>query len=415
MAEAAATAAPSGRELSTEFMPAPDGTVYGLAVIDENCVVSGDDKSACVVWARAGSTKDFTPVASLLEHEGVVRAITPIPAGTAGFPTGGFATACMDKKIRLYSLDRASGVATALVNTLTGHFMGVISLGWTAGGQLISGGWDGIVRVWDVSTGSCLHILEGHENGTCVLGLPNGDIAVGSTGRKDEHSRHVDFKIRIWRQQAGSGGYVVASTLTDHEQAVRDLALLPGGAGYVSVGNDGAVKLRNPDGSVRVTFLNPVSDEGKPHSVFRVHVTAAGEVVTGCEDQALRVYAEDGTVTTHLLPGTPWAVASLPDSGDVVTGCGQAGTSKRGHVYIFSARPDRAGDEFARLTYQNDMTPPPKAGAGKRNGAGAAVLCCGGLRGRCWRACTFTALSATPMMLRGLNSVWLGTHSVLSV
>ena len=33
-----------------------------------------------------------------------------------------------------------------------------------------------------------------------MLGLPNGDIVTGSTGRKDEHDRHVDFKIRFWRK-----------------------------------------------------------------------------------------------------------------------------------------------------------------------------------------------------------------------
>ncbi|CAN0451722.1 unnamed protein product, partial [Hapterophycus canaliculatus] len=40
--------------------------------------------------------------------------------------------------------------------------------------QLISGSWDGTAKVWDVAGGSCIVTLSGHENGVCVLGLPDG-------------------------------------------------------------------------------------------------------------------------------------------------------------------------------------------------------------------------------------------------
>ena len=30
--------------------------------------------------------------------------------------------------------------------------------------------------MWDAATGTCTQVLEGHENGVCVVGLPNGDI-----------------------------------------------------------------------------------------------------------------------------------------------------------------------------------------------------------------------------------------------
>lgn len=379
MADSAAVSsvpALGARQLSSEVMPAPEGTVHGIAAIDDNIFASGDDSHACFLWARAGSTKDFTATVTLDDHKGSVRAITPIPAGMPGFPHGGFATASMDKSIRLYALnDRSGGAAPSatLANTLTGHFMGVISLGWTHDGKLISGGWDGIVRVWDVSTGACLHILEGHENGTCVLGLPSGSIAVGSTGRKDDRNNHVDYQIRIWTPTT-SGGFAITKRITDHEQAVRDLALLRGDPdnGWVSVGNDGAVKLRNLDGTVRVTFLNPVSSEGKPFSCFRVHTTAAGEVVTGNEDNTIRVYSQDGSSASFPLPGTPWAVNSLP-SGDILVGCGQAATSRRGHVYVLSSQPARVpAAEYITLAYQNDMAPPapPKGGAGSGSGGG---------------------------------------------
>jgi hypothetical protein len=131
----------------------------------------------------------------------------------------------MDKSIRVYSLDGT------LVRTLVGHDHGVISLDWTASGELISGSWDGTAKIWNISDGTCVHTLPGHENGVNVLALPNGSIVTASTGRQ-EGDTVVDFKIRIW--QDGS----VVKILQPHTAAVRNLSLLPD-IGFASCSNDG--------------------------------------------------------------------------------------------------------------------------------------------------------------------------------
>lgn len=51
------------------------------------------------------------------------------------------------------------------MRALTGHIGGIISLSMTADGLLVSGGWEGHARVWDLSTGVSKFVLEGHENG----------------------------------------------------------------------------------------------------------------------------------------------------------------------------------------------------------------------------------------------------------
>lgn len=289
--------------LSTELLPEHEGGVQAVAALSDDLIVSGGDDSQVFVWHREGpGAKTFMAVAQIDDHKKAVRAIFPLPPCT-GLPTGGFATGSLDNNVRLYSVETSpdGGVRVALVRTLEGHMRGVISLSLTSLGELVSGGWEGHVRVWDIASGACRFTLEGHENGTCVVGLPNGDIATGSTGRKSEDNRHVDYKLRLWRM-SGSGnlrGYSLYKTIEDHEQAVRDVALLPDAQGWVSVGNDGSVRVRNLDGSVRSTFVNPVSAEGKPHSAFRVCVAralggagphAAGPfVVTANEDDTVRV------------------------------------------------------------------------------------------------------------------------------
>jgi WD40 repeat protein len=76
---------------------------------------------------------------------GAVRAIVIIPAGQAGFATGGFATGCADKVIRLYSFD-ADSHKYELVRSLVGHSQSVLDLSWSVDGDLLSGSWDGTAR-----------------------------------------------------------------------------------------------------------------------------------------------------------------------------------------------------------------------------------------------------------------------------
>ena len=61
-------------------------------------------------------------------------------------------------------------------------------------GLLVSGRADDTIRLWDVDTGECEKVLEGHKR--CVLSLvvlPNGLLASGSW----------DCTIRLWDVDTG--------------------------------------------------------------------------------------------------------------------------------------------------------------------------------------------------------------------
>ena len=239
--------------------------------------------------------------------------------------------------------------------------------------------------------GACTAVLSGHENGVCVLGLPTGDIATGSTGRKDEADRHVDFKVRLWRR--GSAGWTLGTSLTDHTQAVRDLALLPpaaaaatgGWSGFVSVGNDGALVVRGTSGAPSVRFVNPPTEEGNPAFAFRVAALPQPQqpyqqlVATSNEDGVVRVYdvapgAPRGLIDEIRLPGTPWAVAGLP-CGDILIACNQAGASRRGHAYVWTRdHAARGADDATRARFAVDLQPPARAADASSAAASGAGL-----------------------------------------
>ncbi len=324
-----------------------------------------------------------------------LRAAVTIPAGVGEFSAGGFAAGSLDGRIRLYHADgKAAG-------TLIGHTAGVIDLAMSHdNSKLISGSWDGSAIVWDLSTKAAVAELGSQENAVCVAALSNGNIATGSTGKKNEANQHTDFRVRIWAP-SGPSGYTCVLTLEDHAQAVRSLAPLPGG-GFASGSNDGTVKVRDANGQVLTTWSMPAPDyaSGVPAFVFGVSYLPGGiaspaagghalddegdsklqedahpgYIAACCEDGAVRIYELQRTagggvtggaqVSTIRVSGVPWVVAALP-SNDIVIGCNQAGTSGRGHVYVFSSDASRTANDTVLAKFETDCRPPPKGKVGQ--------------------------------------------------
>ncbi|CAM9727818.1 unnamed protein product [Choristocarpus tenellus] len=152
----------------------PVRAVHGLA---DGRLASASQDATARVWIPRGKDGSanmyFDMEGTLSDHNHWVIALTSILAGVLpDCPQGGLVTGCLDKVIRVY--DHMG----KLQRKLTGHEGGVISFSWTVGGQLISGSWDGTAKVWDVAAGTCMATLGGHENGVCVLGLPDGKVNI---------------------------------------------------------------------------------------------------------------------------------------------------------------------------------------------------------------------------------------------
>ena len=64
--------------------------------------------------------------------------------------------------------------------------MCVVELG---DGRVVSGAYDKSLRVWDVGTGECVQVLEGHtEQVKCVVELEDGRVVSGAR----------DNSLRVW-------------------------------------------------------------------------------------------------------------------------------------------------------------------------------------------------------------------------
>ena len=108
--------------------------------------------------------------------------------------------------------------------------MGLCECAGSVESRLISGHYSGRLRVWNVATGECDQVLEGHGGGVRALAVCGSRLASGCG----------DGSITVWGMGAGAG-WARERSLLGHTGAVRSLA---GWQDKVASGSD--------DGSIRV-------------------------------------------------------------------------------------------------------------------------------------------------------------------
>ncbi|MDT3438727.1 P-loop NTPase fold protein [Pseudofrankia sp. BMG5.37] len=230
-------------------------------------------------------------------HAGAVAALAVTPDGRQ-IITGGD-----DGAVRLW--DRESG---AVQGVLTGHTGQVLAVAVTPDGQqIITGGGDGVVRLWDRESGAEQGVLTGHTDRVfAVVVTPDGrQIVTGGD----------DGLVRVWDRASG----VPADVLIGHTGPVFAVAVTPDGRQIVTGGDDGVVGVWDRARAVREAVLI-----GHTGPVFAVAVTPDGrQIVTGGNDGEVRVWDRRSGAQLFLTPrgqGPVDAVVVTPDGDQIVAG-----------------------------------------------------------------------------------------------
>jgi WD40 repeat protein len=182
------------------------------------------------------------------------------------------------------------------------------------GARAVSGGNDGIVRLWDLATGRELARLSGH------VGLVNS-VAVTADGSRAV-SGGDDGTVRVWDLPARRE----LAKLSGHTGPVRGVAIIADGSRAVSGGDDGTVRVWDlAAGRELAKFA------GHAGPVRGVAVAADGSrIVSGGDDRTVRVWAWDLVTSGELARLTGHtdlvqAVAVTADGNRAVSG-GSDGT-----------------------------------------------------------------------------------------
>ena len=149
--------------------------------------------------------------------------------GPIAFPPNGqtLASGSFDHTIRLWDLQTGE-----CLRVLQGHTGGIYALAFAPDGQtLASGSFDHSIRLWDLQTGGCLRVLQGHTGGVWTIAIsPDGQtLASGSN----------DQTIRLWNLQTGQ----CIQVLHGHTLWIASVIFSSDGQVLISGGHDRTIKL----------------------------------------------------------------------------------------------------------------------------------------------------------------------------
>ena len=203
-------------------------------------------------------------------------------------------TASQDKTVRLWDVETGR-----CLRVLEGHTKHVWSVAWSADQcRALSGSDDMTVRLWDVETGQCLRVLEGTHN--LVLG-----VAWSADQRR---ALSISTEVRLWDVETGQ----CLRVLQGHESAVWSVAWSADQRRALSGANDKTVRLWEVETGRCLRVL-----EGHADAVRSVAWSADQRcALSGSDDKTVRLWEVETGRCLRVLEGHTDAVRSVSWSAD---------------------------------------------------------------------------------------------------
>lgn len=137
-----------------------------------------------------------------------------------------------DAKIKIWKVaSRTAPPNGEPIGELLGHEGVVHAVALTADGRAISSSWDRTIKIWQLSTGECLHSFSGHL-------LPAVSVTIRPNSKIFATGSH-DGTIKLWNIDTAQ----CLATLTEHTQGITAVKFSPDGSTLASCSADGTVKL----------------------------------------------------------------------------------------------------------------------------------------------------------------------------
>lgn len=194
-----------------------------------NCLISGGDDKTIRIWNLAEARSERVLRGEIeTGAKGTIHALALSPdgillaaAGSMDSPEHG------GQVIRVYDL-RTGEIAFVLA----GHSDEVRALAFSSdGGQLLSGGMDGLAVLWDMTSRQPARVYRGHEGGIVAVGFTSdGQRAITAS---------LDKTARLWSPDSDEA----SATLSGHGAPLSGMAVLAGSGSIATAAQDGSVKL----------------------------------------------------------------------------------------------------------------------------------------------------------------------------
>ena len=182
---------------------------------------------------------------------------------------------------------------------LTGHTIHVNSVAFSPdGNKIVSGGWDGTIRLWNAHTGELLHTLKTHKYGR----YPVYSVAFSPDGNKIV-SGSSDNNIRLWNAHTGE----LLKILTGHTSDVISVAFHPDGHTLASGSADRTIRLWNANTGELLKILT-----GRAHNTLNIAFSPDGNTIaSGSSDNTIRLWNANTGELLKTLAGHTRDVISV--------------------------------------------------------------------------------------------------------
>ena len=200
--------------------------------------------------------------------------------------------------------------------------------------HLIAGGYDRLVRMYDVETGSIVKTFTGHQLGvTSAILNPLGNLIITSS---------KDTTIRFWDLVSG----LCIRTITGHLGEVTSIEMNESGSLLLSSSKDNSNRLWD------VRMLRPLKrfkgHQNTSKNFIRASFAHTSLLVGGSEDGRIYMWDQESSEVLQTLEGhaehVPWAVnaaaygATWNKAQSLLASCGDDGTVK---TWVWDERRDQ--------------------------------------------------------------------------
>ncbi|PWI76936.1 phospholipase A-2-activating protein [Purpureocillium lilacinum] len=315
-----------------------EADVRAVSFPSPDTVLSASRDCTVRIWRRGADSPPSFEGALVSRGSEYVNSLTFSPPSKS-HPDGLVISGGKDTIIEVKS-PRASSTDNA-ERLLIGHAHNVCTLDVSpSGAYLVSGGWDGQARVWNLDKWETEFTLGGHEGMSVwnVLALDDTTVVTGC----------ADQNIRVFDLGNARAGEVQPTSTIYTPAVVRALCRVPkghpSGADIASASNDGTVRLWKLNGQ-QVGELH-----GHESFVYCLASLPTGELVSSGEDRTVRIWRGLECVQTITHPAiSVWTVAANPDTGDIVTGASD------GVARVFTRRPDQVADKETLALFEESV------------------------------------------------------------
>ncbi len=187
------------------------------------------------------------------------------------------------------------------LRVLEGHTRSIWSVAWSGDGRhALSGANDDTVRLWEVESGRCLRVLKGHVGG--IYGM------VWSGDGRHALSGSFDKTVRLWEVESGR----CVRILEGHTGSVEGVAWSGDGRHVLSGARDKTVRLWEVESGRCVRVL-----EGHTNSILCVAWSGDGRhVLSGSGDKTVRLWEVESGRCVRVLESHTGIVEGVAWSGD---------------------------------------------------------------------------------------------------